>query len=49
MSQETFKIVTQAYGTQYIIQSIDEKDKNHGVNDTDPANQGQIFADPGKN
>ena len=48
MTKDHFKIVTEYDGTQYVIQNIDEQDKNHGVKDTEMANQGKMFADPGE-
>ena len=42
-----FKIQVQHDGTRYVYQNIDEKDKNHGINDTDLTNQAKIYEDPG--
>ena len=33
---------------EYLYQKIDEADKNHNQNDTRKANQGRIYAVPGK-
>ena len=48
MTKDTFKIVCQPDGVRYVIQNIDEKDKNHGINDTDMANQGKMYEDTSK-
>ena len=45
LTKDHFKVITEPDGTQYVIQSIDEKDKNHGVNETQLANQGKMYAD----
>ena len=50
MTKDTFKVeVEPAEELEYIVQSIDELDKNHGINDTKPTNEGRMYADPGKN
>ena len=50
MTKDTFKVeVDPAEELEYIVQSIDELDKNHGINDTKPTNEGRMYADPGKN
>ena len=38
--KDHFRIITESDGTQYIIQNLDEKNKNYRVNDTEMANQG---------
>ena len=48
MTKDTFKIVVQPDGTHYVIQAIDEKDKNHGINDTEASNQAKMYEDLGK-
>ena len=48
MTKDTFKVVIEPNGTEYVIQAADEKDKNHGVNDTEPSNQAKMYEDPGK-
>ena len=47
MTKDHFKLVTEYDGTQYVMQNIDEKDKNHGAQDTELANQGKMYADAG--
>ena len=49
MTKDHFKLITEvATGEQYLIQNIDEKDKNHGINETEMANQGKMYEDPSK-
>ena len=43
MTKETFKIVVEPDGTEYIMQNIDELDKNHGIEDSDRTNDGRIY------
>ena len=47
MTQDHFKLCVNPDGTEYLVQNLDEKDKNHGVKDTEIANQGIMYADPG--
>ena len=47
MTQDTFKVHVENDGTRYIYQNIDEKDKNHGINDTELTNQARIYEDKG--
>ena len=47
MTKDYFKVVVEPDGTEYVIQSKDEKDKNHGVKDTEIANQAKMYSDPG--
>ena len=47
MRTNTFEIGTDPDGRQFIYQAIDELDKNHRQNDSDPANQGRIYEQPG--
>ena len=49
MQTDTFDIGMDPDGRQYIYQARDELDKNHRQNDTDPANQGRIYQQPGTN
>ena len=48
MKQDTFKLVTEYDGTQYLIQNIDEVDKNHSPDDTTPTNEGRMYGNNGK-
>ena len=48
MTVDHFKINIDSDGTRYVSQIKDEKDKNHGVNDTAIANQGKMYEDPGE-
>ena len=47
MSLNTFDIGTDPDGTQYIYQAVDEMDKNHEIDQKDPANQGRMYEKPG--
>ena len=49
MTRDTFKIdVDVSDGLEYVVQSIDEVDKNHGPDDNTPTNEGKMYADPSK-
>ena len=47
MKVNHFEVIVKADGTKYVQQAVDEKDKNHGVNDTDLANRGKMYEQPG--
>ena len=47
MSKEHFELCVEPDGTEYVIQKLDEKDKNHGVKDTEIPNQGKMYGAPG--
>ena len=47
MQTNTFEIGTDPDGRQFIDQAIDKLDKNHRQDDSDPANQGRIYEQPG--
>ena len=47
MLQETFELCTEYDGTQYIKQSLEEVDKNHGPDDP-PSNEGRMYEIEGK-
>ena len=47
MQQDTFKIVIEPDGTEYVVQAIDEADKNHGPQDSDPTNKGRMYGNEG--
>ena len=49
MNINTFKIGTDPDGTQYIYQDIDELDKNHRYDSSEPANEGRIYEQKGNN
>ena len=49
MTTDTFQLVTETDGTQYVIQAIDELDRNHGPNDTNPSNDGRMYEIQGRN
>ena len=47
MTKDHFKVVVQYDGSKYVEQNLDEKDKNHGVQDLMLANQGRMYEDKG--
>ena len=49
MRLDQFKVVVKPDGSKYVEQDIDEKDKNHGVNMTEMANQAKMYQQPGTN
>ena len=48
MTQDTYKLITENNGIQYVIQAVDEMDKNHGIQDTDDTNTGKMYATDSK-
>ena len=48
MKNNTFKLVVEPDGTEYVVQNIDEADKNHGPDDSNPTNDGRMYGDPCK-
>ena len=44
MSKEHFELCVEPDGTEYVIQKLDEKDKNHGVKDTEIPIKGKCTA-----
>ena len=49
MTLDHYKVIVEPDGTCYVIQNIDELDKNHHEDDTSMANNGKMYANPGKN
>ena len=47
MTKDHFKIVVEPKGDEYVVQAVDEKDKNHGVKDTELNNQARMYGDTG--
>ena len=47
MKLNTFEIVTEPDGTQYLIQAVDEMDKNHGIADTKKNKEGRMYSTGG--
>jgi hypothetical protein len=49
MNKDTFKIGKDASGQEYVVQAIDEADKNHGSKDkpNDTIGEGRIYSIPG--
>ena len=49
MTKETFELIVEHDGTQYVIQKIDEMDKNHGIEDTEKtSDDGRMYANDGE-
>ena len=48
MKKDTFKLIVRPDGTEYVIQAIDEADKNHGSGDTNMTNEGKMYATGGE-
>ena len=48
MKVNTFWVVVETDGSEYVIQNIDEADKNHGPDDSNPTNEGRMYGDPCK-
>ena len=46
MTLDTFKLQVEPDGTKYVYQNVDEMDKNHGIDKSDPANQGKMYENP---
>lgn len=46
-TQDMFQISCNPDGTEYVYQAIDEMDKNHGIENSTPANDGHMYAQPG--
>ena len=44
MTRDTFEIIIEPDGTEYVIQKSDEIDKNHGIEDTEKTKQGRMYA-----
>ena len=49
MTLNTYSVQTDDKGRKYVYQAIDEIDKNHTADDSDPTNQGRMYENPGKN
>ena len=47
MTQSTFKLIVENDGTEYVIQDVDEADKNHGPQDSTATNQGRMYGNEG--
>ena len=47
MKRNTFKIVTELDGTEYIIKDIDKMDKNHSSDNSTHSNEGRMYATNG--
>ena len=48
MTTSTYKYQVHPDGTEYFIQDKDEMDKNHGIDDDIPANQGKMYGTNGE-
>ena len=49
MSLNHYKVIVQPDGTHYVVQNIDKLDKNHREDSFRLANEGRMYANPGKN
>lgn len=47
-TQDMFQLSADPDGTEYVYQAVDELDKNHGIDNTNPANEGRMYATPGQ-
>ena len=47
MKKDTFQVSEDSEGRKFIYQAIDESNKNHTEQDTDPTTQGRIYEMPG--
>ena len=47
MQKDTFKVVVEPDGTEYLMQSKDELDKNHGIADTKKNKTGRMYSNGG--
>lgn len=47
-TQAHFEIGHDPDGTEFVFQAIDEQDKNHDIDVSDPAHEGRMYAQPGK-
>ena len=47
MTKEHFELCVEPDGTEFVIQKLDEKDKNHGIKDTEIPNQAKMYSAPG--
>ena len=48
MEVDWFELITEPDGSQHVIQVKDEKDKNHGPQDTTATNEAKMYSIPGK-
>ena len=48
MTKNWFDVITEPSGDTYVMQVMDEVDKNHSEEDTQLTNQGQMYAVPGE-
>ena len=48
MTKDTFKLMVEPDGTEYLVQHIDEVDKNHGPDDYNATNEGRMYGNSGK-
>ena len=43
MTWDMFKVYIDANGLRYVFQAINECDKNHGIDTSDPANKARMY------
>ena len=48
MQKNTYQVVVEPDGTEYVVQAVDEMDKNHGIEDTEFSNRGRMYATNGQ-
>ena len=44
MKENTYQVIIEDDETEYVIQTVDEMDKNHGVEDTEFTNRERMYA-----
>ena len=44
MTKDTFTIIVQPDGSEYVVQNIDEMDKNHTFEDLEKTNDGRMYS-----
>ena len=47
MQKNTYQVIVENDGSEYVIQAVDEMDKNHGIEDTELSNRGRMYATNG--
>ena len=48
MKKNTYQVIIDPDDTEYVIQAVDELDKNHGIEDTEFINRGRMCATNGQ-
>ena len=47
MTWDTFKVNIDSNGKRFVFQVLDEHDKNHGIDTSEPANEAYMYEHPG--